>query len=253
MENFVRLASFVSWKHKVSAISLANAGFTCVNDKAVCINCHVSLDDEKLGNGDFKSYHLAGCVFLEHEPAQSHATSQSQEQSPDLSTIEGRLSTFSRWSSFINPNDLAACGFFYTGTNDKVECVYCKGILHHWCTDDVPLNEHLRHFPECNFAQKLRRDAIRAAANQSNEQRVAAPVVNEVPHIQNIDETIKSLIEDNTRLRESRQCKVCMDNFINTVFLPCGHLTTCDICAARVGECPMCRIKIRGTVKIFLS
>lgn len=67
------------------------------------------------------------------------------------------------------------------------------------------------------------------------------------------DEELQSLLLENKQLKEDRLCKICYEKEMNTVFLPCGHLLACDICAPKVRDCSMCRTYIRGTVKTFLS
>lgn len=62
-----------------------------------------------------------------------------------------------------------------------------------------------------------------------------------------------SLEEENRLLKEARICKICMDNEIGVVFLPCGHLNTCINCAPSLKDCPICRSSIRATVRTFLS
>ncbi|KAJ3586652.1 hypothetical protein NHX12_013048 [Muraenolepis orangiensis] len=52
---------------------------------------------------------------------------------------------------------------------------------------------------------------------------------------------------------EERTCKVCMDKPVSIVFIPCGHLVVCSDCAASLRHCPICRARIRGSVKAFLS
>jgi Zinc finger, C3HC4 type (RING finger) len=66
-------------------------------------------------------------------------------------------------------------------------------------------------------------------------------------------EEVKQLSDENRSLMESWACKVCMDNMISTVFLPCGHLVTCQECASKLRDCPVCRTYVRGTVKSFFS
>lgn len=61
------------------------------------------------------------------------------------------------------------------------------------------------------------------------------------------------LKEENDKLKSARLCKICMEREVNTVFLPCGHLVTCHICAPQIRNCCMCRTFIRGTVKTYLS
>jgi len=69
----------------------------------------------------------------------------------------------------------------------------------------------------------------------------------------NVDDEEQMLIDENRRLLDAKTCKVCMDKEVNTVFLPCGHLVSCDQCAPKLRNCPVCRTYIRGTVRTFLS
>ncbi|GAB0087885.1 Death-associated inhibitor of apoptosis 2 [Sergentomyia squamirostris] len=62
----------------------------------------------------------------------------------------------------------------------------------------------------------------------------------------------QSLEEENRKLKDARLCKICMDEEISIVFLPCAHLASCGQCAS-VGNCPICRGVINGRVRIFLS
>ncbi|OWF56466.1 Baculoviral IAP repeat-containing protein 7-A [Mizuhopecten yessoensis] len=64
---------------------------------------------------------------------------------------------------------------------------------------------------------------------------------------------IDELTEENQELREQKICKVCLDEEASIVFLPCGHLVTCPMCASALRKCPVCRTYIRGTVKAIIS
>jgi len=44
--------------------------------------------------------------------------------------------------------DLAAAGFFYLGTFDRVQCFYCGGTLHNWHYRDEPWYEHAKWYPK---------------------------------------------------------------------------------------------------------
>merc|ERR1719158_172597 len=61
------------------------------------------------------------------------------------------------------------------------------------------------------------------------------------------------LESENARLKEQRTCKICMDSEVGVVFLPCGHLCSCVLCAPSLRDCPVCRTNIQGTVRTFLS
>ncbi|XP_043920362.1 baculoviral IAP repeat-containing protein 1e-like [Protopterus annectens] len=64
-----------------------------------------------------------------------------------------RLESFKTWPQEANaePSALAAAGFYYTGISDRVQCIGCAGILGQWEVNDVPMEEHLKHFPTCRF------------------------------------------------------------------------------------------------------
>ena len=66
---------------------------------------------------------------------------------------EARLMTYTRWPNHaaVSPDDLARAGFFYTGSNDRVQCAFCENVLRNWEAGDNPTFEHRRHFPRCRF------------------------------------------------------------------------------------------------------
>jgi baculoviral IAP repeat-containing protein 2/3 len=63
----------------------------------------------------------------------------------------------------------------------------------------------------------------------------------------------KSLEEENFKLKEQRLCKICMDEEVSIVLLPCGHLVSCVKCAPALRNCPICRNGIKGTVRTFMA
>jgi len=54
-------------------------------------------------------------------------------------------------------------------------------------------------------------------------------------------------------LKEERVCKVCLDEMISIVFLPCGHMVCCGTCAPALRVCPICRENIKGNVKAYIA
>ncbi|KAI8521997.1 Protein DETOXIFICATION 47, chloroplastic [Branchiostoma belcheri] len=59
------------------------------------------------------------------------------------------------------------------------------------------------------------------------------------------------------RLREERQCKVCLSEDACMVFIPCGHLCCCEHCAnmlrIRGRRCPLCRAMFQRVQRAFLA
>lgn len=51
---------------------------------------------------------------------------------------------------------MAEAGFVFTGTSkdpDSAQCCFCSKHLDNWEENDVPWLEHLKHSPQCLFAQ----------------------------------------------------------------------------------------------------
>ena len=72
--------------------------------------------------------------------------------------VTERVSTFEYWPEHINwvtPKTLATNGFVYTGTKDKVRCVFCTATVEEWEEGDNPEGEHADQSPECPFVKLL--------------------------------------------------------------------------------------------------
>ncbi|CAO1312125.1 unnamed protein product [Diamesa serratosioi] len=60
------------------------------------------------------------------------------------------------------------------------------------------------------------------------------------------------------RIREYvSTCCICFENLVNTVLIPCGHLTLCFNCASErnggfeLKSCPICRTKVQKVIKTY--
>jgi len=75
----------------------------------------------------------------------------------NYTSIPSRHATFETWTNESAPSvdDLVRAGFFYTGTKNIVTCFYCSGSLQNWGKNDNPLIEHIRWFPQCQYAKQL--------------------------------------------------------------------------------------------------
>ncbi|KAK0063297.1 baculoviral IAP repeat-containing protein 3 [Biomphalaria pfeifferi] len=62
---------------------------------------------------------------------------------------------------------------------------------------------------------------------------------------------ILKLKEKNNQLRQQTVCKICLDQEVAVVFLPCGHLVSCTDCASAMKACPVCRTNVKGIVRAF--
>ncbi|XP_055344938.1 baculoviral IAP repeat-containing protein 3-like [Paramacrobiotus metropolitanus] len=78
----------------------------------------------------------------------------------------------------------------------------------------------------------------------------------ELKDLINAAKRIKARITD-MRLDEQSQldkdCSVCLDKKVSLCFTPCGHAICCDVCAKRLRECPLCRKRVTGKIKLFFA
>lgn len=67
-----------------------------------------------------------------------------------------RLRSFASWPvSYIEPEKLAASGFYYLGEGDKVRCFECGIEICQWVEGDDPMEDHKRWSDRCRFIRKL--------------------------------------------------------------------------------------------------
>lgn len=71
-------------------------------------------------------------------------------------------------------------------------------------------------------------------------------------HIKSVklDDT-EGLVEENSRLRAQRLCRICREEDATVAFLPCGHLVCCYHCAPALVKCCVCNNLVKGTVKTW--
>ncbi|XP_033739618.1 E3 ubiquitin-protein ligase XIAP-like [Pecten maximus] len=94
------------------------------------------------------------------------------ERDPGVLRFErNRLETYRGWPSTspVNSRDLAKSGFYYVGSEDRVQCIFCRGILKGWDPGDVVHIEHRNKFPRCPFILGMDVGNIPYAPNQSSQ------------------------------------------------------------------------------------
>jgi len=67
------------------------------------------------------------------------------------------------------------------------------------------------------------------------------------------DRKSRDLEEEVRKLKEAKQCKICMDKEADVVFLPCGHLISCVRCATALSTCALCRQQIKAVVRTYMA
>jgi E3 ubiquitin-protein ligase XIAP/baculoviral IAP repeat-containing protein 2/3 len=96
------------------------------------------------------------------------------------------------------------------------------------------------------------------AAMNNNLEQAAAMLLSEetLAPQESQNNAVPDTKENTPELPSEMICVVCWDNSRNAIFLPCGHVCTCWECATSVqksGQCPICRIDIQSTWKVYYS
>jgi hypothetical protein len=93
--------------------------------------------------------------------------------------------------------------------------------------------------------------------NQSDQSAQDRIKILEVEN-QNLLKSWKSAQGRNLKLKRELQnekdlriCKICMDEEISHVFLPCGHAIGCKNCINNIQKCPICRTNVYNSVKLY--
>lgn len=63
---------------------------------------------------------------------------------------------------------------------------------------------------------------------------------------------VMRLKTENEKLRKAVTCVVCKNKQVETLLLPCTHVNMCEPCADEAKECPVCKKRILGTVRIYI-
>ncbi|XP_059152420.1 baculoviral IAP repeat-containing protein 7-like [Physella acuta] len=350
-----RLRTFSGWTGIRGAPlqEFAQAGFIYIGsaDRVQCVFCKGILRNWNDNDNPLEEHrkHFPQCTFIKDI---YKAIVTGKPKHPKYAMDQARLSSFSNWDVNQNPKpaDLAKAGFFYVGHGDSVKCFYCDGGLRNWEPNDDPWREHARWFPRCSYVKQSKGQAFienvlkdinltdyQTASVDETELKIAratgqrdidprevtarmdSPIVKAVLRMDIPKERVKKairnrlaengedfnsaealleavfshssspdhlnespttevksgkdlepengslhsggsenqdsmrLMEENRLLKEQRQCKICMDEEVCVVFLPCGHLVCCSTCAPALTSCPICRAKIRGTVRTYIS
>lgn len=117
--------------------------------------------------------------------------------------------------------------------------------------ESTEANRHL----ESQVTQLLLSAVSSVAVSDNNEQAAPSTSNNIASTSSVVPETLASIndevlqlpaSDESERRLKNVECKICMAEEVGVVFLPCGHLLTCVMCAPALSTCPLCRQSIRG-------
>ncbi|XP_026872277.2 E3 ubiquitin-protein ligase XIAP [Electrophorus electricus] len=227
MESFEeRLNSFRNTLHPVDHEKLARAGFYSKGerDRVSCFRCGGSLKNWQPNEDPWEEHakHYPGCSFLLSEKGQEFVNSV-QLRSPRGHCSNGP--SHHERASNIMQLEIAQKAVEMGFEPIKVEATILERI------------QQTRK--EYTTVADLIQDLTSSLSDSDSD--VCQEVQTEDP--------LKKL----EKLQREKLCKVCMDNDISVVFIPCGHLVTCKKCSDSLSKCPICCAVITQKIKTYSS
>ncbi|XP_051714813.1 E3 ubiquitin-protein ligase XIAP [Oryctolagus cuniculus] len=228
-----RIITFGSWRYSVNKEKLARAGLYCLGegDQVECFHCGGGLTDWEPSDDPWEQHAkwYPGCEYVLEKKGQGYINNihltHSLKESP--ARAAGKIPSLSE--RIVDPifqspvvQETLRMGFSFREIKKMME-------------------EKVQRCGS-NYKSLEVADLVTAQKNSPHDESSQASLQKEV-----------STEEQLRRLQEERLCKICMDRNTAVVFIPCGHLVTCNTCAEAVDKCPMCYTVITFKQKIFTS
>nr|UCC42531.1 iap-2 [Helicoverpa armigera nucleopolyhedrovirus] len=150
-------------------------------------------------------------------------------------------------SYFKNSLDLLAQnGFYYFGVKTEVRCAYCLLVIVKFNFNDNLADIHRINSIDCIFV------------NDHDQSIPSAPTLIDIDKSNYSEEDGNDrndlvVINKNNTNEDDSLCKICFDQSRQVCFMPCRHVMTCKICAARCKRCCLCRAKIVERFEVYLQ
>jgi hypothetical protein len=69
-----------------------------------------------------------------------------------MKNYAARLKTYEGWSlTFMDKDEVAAVGFYFTGYGDMLRCPFCKVLVGYWKSGDNTFDSHKYVSRDCDF------------------------------------------------------------------------------------------------------
>lgn len=66
-------------------------------------------------------------------------------------------------------------------------------------------------------------------------------------------EQFRAVENEHTYLTQRTLCGICHERPVNCMFLPCGHVIACQVCAETTTKCPVCNKNVAATANVYLA
>ncbi|XP_058065237.1 E3 ubiquitin-protein ligase LRSAM1-like [Anopheles bellator] len=110
---------------------------------------------------------------------------------------------------------------------------------------DYPEGESVAGTPMATAPVDMESDDDRAPSTSRSEREAVTPSVPDTPPMVGEGGAISPVTA------QFAECVICMEQMVQVIFLPCGHMCCCAVCHTEVHDCPMCRAYIERKIKVI--
>lgn len=240
----------------------------------VCGPCGIDIRPGSYAESSFSTSSTSSTPPISTSPSmvEQETRTYKHAEHAEYAIESARFRSFDSWPKTLKqkPKQLSDAGFFYTGRGDSVKCFSCNGGLRDWEENDDPWEQHALWFSKCEYLNLVKGkeyiDAVKAKVEK--EKNLSASSQESVSSIASgscsgnsvasasTSAQLPSEREDpsaDSKLNDSRLCKICYCAEYNTAFFPCGHVIACAKCASSVTKCPLCRKPFERVMRVFFS
>lgn len=234
-----RIGSFVNWPKAtvVTPEELAEAGFyyTGNRDCVQCFQCSGGLCDWNQGDvpvaEHIKYFPQCSYAILNHQPDDNQVCSQESAISSEgyhSANDESPQSSSSQSSSSSDSSD------------DEAELTVRMNADSTIVQTSPTASNNPEIIPESEQA--------------SEEMPSASNVAEASPETQHTDQPKQQPQSAPAPAQPTDiRCRVCLDRTMCVLYMPCKHIATCEQCGPSLMDCPICRERIQGIIKVFIS
>ncbi|KAK0050198.1 baculoviral IAP repeat-containing protein 3 [Biomphalaria pfeifferi] len=243
-----RLQSFQKWsgKQEVKIEDLVSAGFYFTghhdDDSTRCFACGGIVKDWEATDDAMVEHarHFPLCFFVRQAMGQDFIDTVKVLSEKDISNTRVILTKQSDCGLLTNDSQTKH------QSDPAVQAVVDLGFD----LDTVAKLALSLKTDSCTLTSDQLIDQLYDESTPSSSSDLKSLTSNNITHCTDSLEVLQS---QNMELRQISTCKICLDQPVAIVFLPCGHFVTCLECSYELRKCPVCRGIIQGTVRGYLQ
>lgn len=220
-----RLGSFTGIQHPIDHERLARAGFysTGTGDEVLCFYCGGALKSWQPEEDPWEEHaqHYPGCRFLLMEKGEEFVNSIQLQRPPRNRAASSHQNGFSGDRSEVVQSAMA---------QQAIEMGIAPSMV------------------EKTILEKIGRTGLSYSSLEALLEDCRKKT-----SVSEVAMTDEDPLEKLRKLQNEKLCKICMDRDNCIVFIPCGHMVSCEECSERVVNCPICCGPIMQKIKTYIA